>query len=157
MNKISVRQNRAAYIPSEMLSCACAKKGNLLVLSMHRVALQKADSLREQGRRVPCPIKQIATLQTPENRQKERLLLSAPTILHSLRINGCYRKGCFSISGMQQPSTSGQWEQVNEPYLLISERLCIVRFWVSSSGWSHFYKVKWHLTPSIQSIRNGRE
>lgn len=107
MNKISVRQNRAVYIPPEMLACVCAKKGNLLVLSMHRVAIQKADSLHEQGRRVPCPIKQIASVRSPENRQKERLLLSALTILHSLRINGCYRKGCFSISGMQQHSTSG--------------------------------------------------
>lgn len=107
MNKISVRQNRVAYIASEMLACACAKKGDLRALNMHRVGLQKADSSCKQGRRVPCPIKQIATVPTPENRRQERRLLSAPTILPSVRINGCHRKGCFSISGMQQDSTSG--------------------------------------------------
>lgn len=49
MNKMSVRRNRAVYIPSE--TSVCAKKGNLLAPSMHRGALQKANSLHEQGRR----------------------------------------------------------------------------------------------------------
>lgn len=85
-----------------MLVCMHARKGDLWALSMHREGLQKANSLCKQGRRVPRPIKQIATVPAPENRHQERLLLSAQTILHSLRINGCYRIDCFSISGMQR-------------------------------------------------------
>lgn len=75
MNKMSVRRNRAMHIPSE--TPVCARKGNLLALSMHRGALQKANSLHEQGRRDAMSIKQIASVQTPENKQKHRLLLSA--------------------------------------------------------------------------------
>lgn len=86
----------------------CAKKGDLWVLSMHREGLQKADSLRKQGRKVPCPVKQIATVPAPENRHQERLLLSALTILHSLQINGCYRVGCFSIFGMQHQASGNR-------------------------------------------------
>lgn len=124
VNKICQAKQSSTHSP-ETLACTCAKKGDLWALSMHREGLQKADSLRKQGRRVPCPIKQIATVPASENRHQERLLLSALTILHSLRINGCYRIGCFSISGMQQHSTSGQWEQVNGPYLLKSDSVLL--------------------------------
>lgn len=66
------------YIPSE--TRVCARKGNLLALSTHRGALQKPNSLHERGRRDAMSIKQIASVQTPENRQKHRLLLSALTL-----------------------------------------------------------------------------